>query len=132
MDKRSEVSNRWFRVFEHTDVALQKTAVSKMSREIVISDFRYLFKAVTELEQQLANAQNPCSSSIGQVVHWRDGILCYMLNGKYVPVKDIVSGLSLLLELEKKHKSPTKNQKKVFDLIKKGFGYEDTEEKRAG
>ena len=127
MDKRGEISNRWFRIFEHTDVALQKTALSKISQEVLISDFRYLFKAVKDLEQQLANAQNPYSSSIGQVVQWKDGILCYMLNGRYIPVQDIISGLLLLLDLEKKQKSSTKTQKEIFDLIKKGLGYEDKE-----
>ncbi len=131
MDKRGEVNNRWYRVFEKSNATDQQQALSKISAHEIINDVRYLRDEIKRLEEQLSAALNPFSSSIGQAVLWQDGGLCYMLNGTYIPVKDIHAGLELLKELYRNLINPRKVQKEIVDNITiKEPDYENNEEKR--
>ena len=116
MDKLGEVNNRWHRVFEKSDVAAQQIALGRIPSNQIINDVRYLSDKIKSLEERLSAAQNPFSSQVGQTVLWKDGELLYMLRGTYVPVEDIVKGLSLLKELYNNLINPRKEQ---TDIVKK-------------
>ena len=127
MDKLGELNNRWFRIFEKETDEEQRQAQLKIPSNQITGDVRYLVDTVKNLEGRLSASQNKFSSQVGQTVLWKDGDLLYMLQGRYIPVEDLVAGLKLLLELAVKQKT-TKEQNETIKKIRKGLGYDDKEQ----
>lgn len=104
MDEFQTLKYRW-------GICKERKAVIGVSVAQILSDIQFLLKRIEDLEHELAESLNPVSSAVGQVTLIEDGVLHYMINGKYLPI-DAISAAVTAAE-EKKAKKPRKKKAKT-------------------
>lgn len=95
MDEFQTLKYRW-------GICAERKAVVGISATQILSDIGFLLKRVSDLERNFADAINPVSSRIGQATLVQDGILHYMVNGKFVPISEIAAALQAVEEKKAK------------------------------
>jgi len=93
MEKTLDEINALAEINAHID-AMQKNLSEQVdSIQRQLTD-KLVAAKVSDLERQLADALNPYSAQMGQLVHIENGKTFYRVNGAFVPIEDIVEALS--------------------------------------